>query len=152
MAIISVAQYQKRLQSVTKITVLRELVNEELIKEESNLKLLKEQDFLQGDIFGDGRSYQTYRSKGYENYKRQKNPIANGHVDLINTGAFVDAMYLLKPKQNKYLFGNKDTKRNILKEIYGDNIFGLNQKVFDKFQIEVIKPRFIRAIKLKANL
>lgn len=151
MGIISAAQYQKRLQSVKKITVLRELVNEELIKEESNLKLLKEQDFLQGDIFGDGTTFR-YRSLDYERYKQAKNPIAGGKVDLINTGAFVDAMYLLKPKQNKYLFGNKDTKRNILKEIYGDNIFGLNQKVFDKFQTEVIKPRFIRAIILKANL
>ncbi len=151
MGIISAAQYQKRLQSVKKITVLRELVNEEIIKEESNLKLLKEQDFLQGDIFGDGTTFR-YRSLDYERYKQAKNPIAGGKVDLINTGAFVDAMYLLKPKQNKYLFGNKDTKRNILKEIYGDNIFGLNQKVFDKFQTEVIKPRFIRAIILKANL
>jgi len=151
MAIISVAQYQKRLQSVTKITVLRELVNEELIKEESNLKLLKEQDFLQGDIFGDGTTFR-YRSLDYERYKQAKNPIAGGKVDLINTGSFVDAMYLLKPKQGRYLFGNRDTKRNILKQIYGDNIFGLNQKVFDKFQLEIIQPRFIRAIKAKANL
>jgi hypothetical protein len=152
MAVISAKEFQKRIQTVAKIEVLRELVNEELIKEESNLKLLKEQDYLQGDIFGDGRSYASYRSKSYEQEKRAKNPIAGGKVDLINTGAFVDAMYLLKQRQGRYLFGNKDSKRNILKEIYGDNIFGLNQTVFDKFQKEVIAPRFIRAIKLKANL
>ena len=151
MAVISVREFQKRIKAVTNITVLRELVNEELIKEESSLKLLKEQDFLEGDIFGDGTTLR-YRSISYERYKEAKNPLANGKVDLINTGAFVDAMYLLKPKQNRYLFGNRDSKRNILKEIYGENIFGLNQKVFDKFQTDIIKPRFIRAIKAKANL
>jgi hypothetical protein len=151
MGVISAKQYQQRLQSVAKITVLRELVNEELVKDEQTIKLLKEQDFLQGDIFGDGTKLR-YRSLDYERFKQSKNPIAGGKVDLINTGAFVDAMYLLKPKQNRYQFGNKDSKRNILKEIYGDNIFGLNQKVFDKYQKEIIAPRFLIAIKRKANL
>ena len=106
---------------------------------------------MQGDIFGDGTNLR-YRSLDYERYKQAKNPIAGGKVDLINTGDFVDAMYLLKPKQGRYLFGNRDTKRNILKEIYGNDIFGLNQKVFEKFQLQIIQPRFIRAIKVKANL
>jgi hypothetical protein len=148
---ISAKQYQTRLQSVMKIAVLRELVNEELIKDETTLKNLKEQDFKEGDIFGTGETA-NYRSRAYGNYKRNLNPSAGGKVDLIVTGAFVDAMYLLKPKGNKYLFGNTDRKRNILKEMYGDNIFGLNQAVFAKYQKEIIAPRFIRKLKLKANI
>jgi len=128
------------------------MVNELLVKDETTLKTLKEQDFLQGDIFGDGKSYASYRSKGYENYKRAKNPIAGGKVDLINTGAFVDAMRLGKGRNGRYMFGNTDKKRNILKEMYGPNIFGLNQNVFNKYQKEIIAPRFIRAIKVKANI
>jgi len=36
--------------------------------------------------------------------------------------------------------------------MYGDNIFGLNQNVFDKYQKDIVAPRFTRAIKLKANI
>jgi len=128
------------------------MVNELLVKDETTLKNLKEQDFLQGDIFGDGKSYASYRSKGYENLKRAKNPIAGGKVDLIKTGAFVDAMRLGKGRNGRYLFNNTDSKRNILVEIYGSNIFGLNQNVFYKYQKEIVAPRFTRAIKLKANI
>jgi hypothetical protein len=131
---------------LSKITVLRELVNEELIKEEQTLKTLKRQDFEEGDIYGNGRKY-TYQSQEYSVFKQSINPLAGGKVDLILTGSFVESMYLLKPKQGKYLFGNTDKKRNILKEMYGDNIFGLNQNVFNKYQKEIITPRFIRKIK-----
>ena len=126
------------------------MVNEEIIKEETAIKTLKEQDFLEGDIYGDG-TRQVYENRDYSLYKSQLNPLAGGSVDLIVTGQFVDAMYLLKPKQGKYLFGNTDKKRNILKLMYGDNIFGLNQKVFEKFQRDIIAPRFIRKIKQKIN-
>jgi hypothetical protein len=160
---ISAKQYQKRLQKVTKLSLLREMVNEELIKDEKTIKILKEQDFLQGDIYGNdtyslyhpNNSYEANQKAGYklyEPFKNSLNPLANGHVDLILTGAFVDAMYLLKPKQGRYKFGNTDKKRNILKEMYGDNIFGLNQNVFNKYQKEIIAPRFLRRIKTTANI
>jgi hypothetical protein len=125
---------------------LKEIVNEEIVKEETTLKQLKEQDFLEGDIYGNG-TLVAYRSKNYEIFKSRKNPLAGGAVDLINTGAFVDAMKLNKPKGNKYLFGNTNSKRKILVDKYGIDIFGLNQNVFDKFQIEIIKPRFVKKLK-----
>jgi len=148
---VSAKQYQKNLQSVMKISFLRELVNEELIKDEATLKNLKEQDFLEGDIYGDG-TRQVYENRDYSLFKERLNPLAGGSVDLIVTGAFVDAMYLLKPRGNKYRFGNRDKKRNILKLMYGDNIFGLNQAVFAKYQKEIIAPRFIRKLKSYAKI
>lgn len=126
------------------------MVNEELIKEEKTLKLLKRQDFEEGDIYGNGKTY-TYLSPKYENFKRTINPLAGGKVDLILTGAFVDSMYLLKPKQGRYLFGATDSKRSKLVEAYSINIMGLNQNVFDKFQKEIIAPRFVRKIKNLLN-
>lgn len=126
------------------------MVNEELIKEEKTLKVLKHQDFEEGDIYGDGKTY-TYRSTNYANFKRTINPIAGGKVDLILTGAFVDSMYLLKPKTGRYLFGATDNKRSKLVEAYSINIMGLNQNVFDKFQKEIIAPRFVRKIKNVLN-
>jgi len=149
---ISAKEYQKRLSQVAKLPVLREIVNELLIKDEETLKTLKEQDFTEGDIFGDGKTYATYKSKSYEDYKKAKNPLARGRVDLMNTHSFVDAMRLNKGRNGRYMFGNTDGKRNILVEIYGANIFGLNQNVFYKYQKEIIAPRFLREIKLKANI
>lgn len=127
------------------------MTSELILKEENAVKQLKEADFLEGDIYGNG-TLVRYRSKNYEIFKARKNPTAGGAVDLIVTGQFVDAMYLLKPRGNKYRFGNTDKKRNILKEMYGDNIFGLNQAVFEKFQKEIIAPRLIRKIKTTANI
>jgi len=148
---ISPKEYQKRLMSVMKITTLRELVSELVLKDESTIKNLKEQDFKEGDIFGTGETA-TYRSRNYSIFKSRLNPSAGGKVDLIVTGDFVDAMYLLKPKQGRYMFGNTDKKRNILKEMYGDNIFGLNQKVFEKYQKEILAPRLRTSIKKFAKI
>lgn len=127
------------------------MVNEELIKDEKTLKTLKEQDFIQGDIYGDGTDV-AYRSNNYSILKERMNPKAGGAVDLIFTGVFVDSMYLLKPKNGKYMFGNTDKKRNILKEKYGENIFGLNRTVFEKYQIDIITPRFVRRLKDYAKI
>ena len=148
---ISPAEYQRRLQKVLKITELREIVAEEVLKEEGNLKQLKEQDFLEGDIYGNGKKY-TYQSNSYSQLKRTMNPLAGGFVDLIFTGSFVESMYLLKPKQGRYLFGATDKKRSKLVEAYSINIMGLNQNVFEKFQIDIIKPRFVRKLKQYAKI
>lgn len=149
---ISATEYQKRLQPFLKLQALQEITSQEILKEEESIKGLKEQDFLEGDIYGDGKTLVSYRSKNYELFKAKKNPIAGGAVDLILTGSFVNAMKLNKPKDGRYMFGNTDKKRNILKEMYGENIFGLNQNVFAKFQKDIILPRFIRSLKKKANI
>ena len=36
--------------------------------------------------------------------------------------------------------------------MYGEDIFGLNQQVFAKYQKEIIRPRFVRAIKQQARI
>ena len=147
---ISVAEYQRRLKRVTNLSLLQGLVEEELIKDETTLKRLKEQDFLQGDIYGNDTNV-AYRSRGYELFKASINPIAGGSVDLILTGDFVDAMFLLKGNKGVYKFGNKDKKRNILQQKYGD-VFGLNQQVFNKYQKEIIAPRFLNKIRNYAKI
>lgn len=148
---ISPAECQRRLQTVLKLPKLQEIVSELILKDEQSVKQLKEADYKEGDIYGNGAK-DTYRSLSYASYKRTLNPLAGGNVDLIVTGQFVDAMYLLRPRGGKYLFGNRDKKRNILKEMYGEDIFGLNQQVFEKYQKEIVRPRFVRAIKQQARI
>jgi len=122
-----------------------------VLKDEETVKNLKEQDFKEGDIFGNG-TFEDYRSRNYSIFKSRLNPSAGGNVDLIVTGAFVNAMFLVKPTGGRYRFGNTDKKRNILKEMYGDDIFGLNQRVFEKYQKEILAPRLRTSIKNYAKI
>ncbi len=147
----SAAEMYRRLQSVNKITVLREMVYAEIIKEEDNLKFIKEEEYLDGDIFSTGTKT-TYASEEYADEKFKKNSRAgHGNVDLINTGAFIDSFKLNKPKQNKYLWGATDKKRNDIVEMFGQEIMSLNQESFDKFQKEIIKPRFVEKLRKIIN-
>lgn len=146
----SAAEMYRRLQSVNKITVLREMVYAEISEKEKDLLDIKYDEFEQGDIYG---NYTTsrYKNAEYGNMKYQQNPRAGGNVDLIYTGAFLESFKLNKPKQNKYMFGATDKKRNKLVEKYGIDIMGLNQDDFDKFQIEVIRPKFIKKLQSIIN-
>lgn len=147
----SAAEILRRLDSLTQITTLRDMVYDEIIKEEDNLKFIKEEEYLEGDIFSTGKKT-TYSWKDYSEKKFKKNSRAGfGNVDLINTGSFVDSFKLNKPKGNKYKWGATDSKKNEIVGMFGEDIMGLNQQSFVKFQIEIIKPRFIRSLKKIMN-
>lgn len=143
----SASEMLRRLQSVSRISTLRDMVYDEIIKEEDNLKFIKEEEYLEGDIYSNSTKT-TYSLPEYAKIKHAKNPRAGlGIVDLINTGAFIDSFKLNKPKQNKYLWGATDGKRKDIVNMFGSDIMGLNQESFEKFQIEIIKPRFVRKLK-----
>ena len=150
MAKVSAAEMLRRLQTLKKKN-LQNIVEELLIKDEETIRILKEQDYLDGDIYSDGVTLRRYRSVNYELFKSRKNPLAGGAVDLIDTGEFVDAMQLIKTKGNKYLFKNNNLKSKLLEDKYGKDIFGLNQSVFYKYQNDIIRPRFIKELKKKLN-
>jgi hypothetical protein len=80
------------------------------------------------------------------------NPLAQGGVDLILTGAFVESAYLLKPRGNKYLFGFADEKAGKLIGKYGRDIQGLNQRTFDRFIETVVMEHLIKSMKKYAKL
>lgn len=147
----SAAEILRRLESVSSIATLREMVYDQIIKEEDNLKFIKEEEYLEGDIFSTGTKTQ-YAWKDYAEYKNRKNPRAGlGNVDLINTGSFIESFRLNKPKANKYTWGATDSKRNDIVGMFGNDIMGLNQDSFNKFQAEIIKPRFVRELQKIIN-
>ena len=150
MAKVSAAEMLRRLQTLKKKN-LQNIVKELLIKDEETIIILKEQDYLEGDIYGDGVTLRRYRSVNYELFKSRKNPLAGGAVDLIDTGEFVNAMQLVKTKYNKYIFKNNNLKSKLLEDKYGKDIFGLNQSVFDKYQNDIIRPRFIKELQKILN-
>lgn len=125
------------------------MVTEEILKEESSLKYLKEQEFLHGER-PDGSRIGYYGSVSYAKQKQRQNPLAGGKVDLIKSGDFVYSAYLLKPVNKSWLFGFRDGKTSDLMRKYNTgmngqkNLKSLNQKTFTKFERDIIAPRFIR--------
>jgi hypothetical protein len=144
---ISAKEYQKRLAPILKLSAIQELVQEELVKSETILKDLKENEFLRGER-PDGSPIGRYRSPAYSMFKQRMNPLASGDVDLILTGKFINSFFVLKtPTKDGRLFGARDSKRTSLVEKYGSDIMGLNQQVFTKFEKDIIIPRFVYKIK-----
>lgn len=148
---ISAAEYQRRLLKVAQIAVLQNLMEQEIIKEAFNVVGLKEQDLLKGDIYGDGTLI-PYKSESYAVLKESMNPLAGGAVDLMFTGAFLDAMIVKRISDNKYYFVSSDMKSPELTQEYGEGIFGLNQEKFDEFQVNVLAPKFIISLKQIGNI
>jgi len=145
----SAAEMLRRLQSVSKINTLREMVYEHIKANEDILRDLKYDEYEQGDIYSN-HTTSRYKWDWYGNEKYRQNPRANGNVDLILTGAFINSFRINKPIQNKYIFGATDPKRAKLVGMFGD-IMGLQQQTFDDFQYVIIKPLFIDDLKKIIN-
>lgn len=126
------------------------MVEVEIRKNESELIQYKKAEFQVGDIYGNG-SARTYKNQDYEEYKYFKNPDAGGQVDLMNTGDFIRSFFLQKPLKNKYLFGAKDWKSNLLKENYGIEIYGMNQDKFNRFLDFYVVDDFRKELKKIIN-
>lgn len=93
----------------------------------------------------------SYRNKSYAKYKQQKNPQANGSVDLKLTGRFHDKFYLRTDSAILRVWSS-DSKTDALVRKYGRSIFGLTAKS-NKALAKVITPlvleRLIDRIRLR---
>jgi len=134
------------------LPTLQGMVRELVIKEETNLLGIKEDEFTRGER-PDGSRIGYYASTLYKARKERLNPFAGGKVDLILTGAFVRSAYLTTPRSGLFGFGFSDSKAPDLLEKYNKgnkgqkSIQNINQGSWERFQKEVIAPRFLRKIK-----
>jgi hypothetical protein len=125
---------------------LEQLVEVEIRKNEKDLVQYKKGDLLDGDIYGNGTKL-NYAWQEYEEEKIKLNPQANGNVDLILTGAFINSFYLLDSKNGKYLFDATNSKKDELVGRYGDKIFSMNQKKFLRFLDSYVIEDFRKVLK-----
>ncbi len=129
------------------ISNLEKLVEVEIRKNEEDLIEYKKGDYIKGDIFGNGKT-RKYRWKEYKEQKLLQNPFANGNVDLILSGSFIDSFFLLSKNDGKYLFDAKNTiRKNKLTTQYGKDIMGLNKDKFGRFLISYILDDFRKVLK-----
>ena len=153
---ISAAEMSRRLKPLLEISKLEKLVEIEIRKNESELIEYKRQEYEVGNIYGnvDAKAEYSLSSKVkkggkelYRDYKNKLNPKPGlGNVDLILTGSFIESFKLLSRKNGKYLFNATDSKKNMLKGMYGD-IFGLTDVHFDDYLDKYVINDFIKVLK-----
>jgi len=146
---ISPAEYQRRLKNVTQGWLEKTVVD--MVTGDSGLKDIK-RDELEMGLRPNGQIIGSYRFTEYEIMKYRMNPKAKGKVDLILTGSFVGAMFVIRRYSRAFLFDSKDQKRDKLIGQYGIDIMGLNQSKFDKRQKELYAPVLIFQIKRYAKI
>ena len=88
-----------------------------------------------------------YRFRQYELFKRAKNPLAGGTVDLILTGAFTRGLFIDVRAKNRYLFDSTDEKSDDLFGKYGDDLRLINENTWNQLQRDSHAPLLIRYIK-----
>lgn len=110
-----------------KRTNLLDTVREILLENEGNIILMNQRQLYDDSENADGFSIPLYNSITYALWKNQRNAGPGMmHPDLYDTGAFYRAFFLEIDK-DRFELDSRDTKSGLLKEKYGENIFGLRQ-------------------------
>lgn len=146
----SFAEIKRRIERINKISVLRRKVKE-IVLADNNLPDAKASEFQEG-MLPDGGRIGFYQNQVYANFKRRMNPQANGTVDLMLTGAFIDSFFVKSRGNSKFTFDANDEKTGMLKDKYGNEIMGLNQETFNTIQKEVYSSQMLKFIKNSIKL
>jgi len=117
-----------------------------IIERDPNTISSKYKEFQRGDR-PDGSEIGFYGNRNYELFKRNKNPLAGGSVDLILTGAFTRGLFIERKSNLIYRFDSTDDKTDDLIAKYGMDIMGLNQNEWIRLQRDIHAPLLIRYIK-----
>ena len=138
---------------------LKNLVNVEIINDEDKLVDVKRAEYKQGNIYSNGSaaysqtsSYEANEKRNFATYAPFKsfwNPLANGKVDLIYEGNFINS-FLLKEKGKGYIFDATDWKKIKLMNKYNKgnrDIFNLSQKAFNEFINKYVFSDFRKILK-----
>lgn len=127
------------------------MVTEIVVSDQKELRELKENEFEFG-LRPSFKKIGRYQSQAYANYKSLLNPLAGkGNVDLIQTGAFVNSLFV-KPFSKGYIFDSENEKKGRLIGKYGLDIMGLNQETFNKRQKDLYRFELTRTIKTKYKI
>ena len=73
----------------------------------------------------DGKSIGEYAWASYEMFKRQSNPLADGRVDLFDTGALSEGLNLHPKGNGAFSIFSSDEKFLIIVSRYGLDVFAL---------------------------
>lgn len=118
-----VKQIESRLKQVTPSKV-ESLLKEEIQKNGQQIVNLVRTRWEKG-LRPDGSIIGNYRSFAYEMEKRQRNPLAGGKVDLIDTGSLKDKLVVNYLGNALFNIFSEDKKAVMIAKKYGLDVYGL---------------------------
>lgn len=106
---------------------IEQLLKEEILADKEKIVDLVRQRWRRGvrpsgDIIG------TYESFFYMQEKLQRNPLAGGNVDLIDTGALNEELTIFHQTKSKFTIFSTDEKAGQIAAKYGLDVFGLTEE------------------------
>lgn len=111
--------------------------------------LMSNKEQMRDNLDNEGNSLGEYLSPSYKRYKLNKGQI--GTVDLLNTGAFQDAMRVDIQSRNAYKITSNDSKTSMLIKKYGNKMFGLNKDSMSEYRSDHFYPDFMPRVKNYLN-
>ena len=111
--------------------------------------LMSNKEQMRDNLDNEGNSLGEYLSPSYKRYKLNRGQI--GTVDLLNTGAFQNAMRLDLQSRNAYTITSNDSKTSMLLKKYGKKMFGLNKDSMSEYRSDHFYPDFMPRVKNYLN-
>lgn len=136
---------QAKLRQVNKAKV-EGLFKDEVLSNGKEIVELVRNRWKQG-LRPDGNIIGTYRSFAYEIEKRQKNPLAGGNVDLIDTGDLNRGLIVNHLSGALYNIFSTDEKAVGIAEKYGLDVYGLTKEEESQVLFEASTKVFDELVK-----
>lgn len=118
-------QLQTKLKQLNR-SKIEQFFKEELLNNSDEIVDLVRSRWKQGKR-PDGNIIGEYRSFSYEMEKRQRNPLAGGNVDLIDTGALNKHLTVNYLYDSVFNIFSTDEKAVLIAEKYGLDVYGLSK-------------------------
>lgn len=143
----TIKQFKKRVQNLDVPAVVEQAV----IETSNQLSNLNAEQMFQG-LNKEGRPIGEYALPTYAEAKHRMNPLPGfGVPDLKVTGAFYEGIYT-GVEGLKIETDSVDSKTDRLKELFGEEIFGLSDNYKSEYIREFLRPEFVGAIKKELQL
>lgn len=131
--------------------VITDVVQETLREQSDNIIFLNQYRLFNESEDTDGEPLEFYRSVAYSILKNQRNPSPGfGRPDLYDTGSFYRD-FNLTVTDDEFEVDSNDEKSEMLKDKYGDKIFGLSESDMETFSGEFFNEAFIDKIQQKLS-
>lgn len=117
---------QNRLSQINQ-SYVENLLMEEILANGGEIVALVKERWKKG-LRPDGSIIGRYRSFPYEMEKRQRNPQAQGNVDLVDTGALRDGLTVNYLRAGIFSIFSTDEKAVRIAQKYGLSVFGLTNE------------------------
>lgn len=145
----TLGQLRDKLQKLT-LPIVQELTAD-IILADTKIIAQKKDEFIAG-VNPDGSRIGQYKSESYRLFKLEKNPFAQGTVDLILTGDLKRGLKVEYLENGKYILKSTDAKWESLKSKYGDQISLINLEQFNRLQKVEYAPQLIKAMRRLSGL